>query len=192
MLMNFVCTLRRLGLRDPLVAALDETVYEFALQQGLPVYKEPRPPPSPRKPGAQVDWKEKQCVFGSLCFKAMTKLKSRAVLRVLKLGYNVLWSDVDITWFRDPLPEFWAMGMNTMPVQSDWGEAGEPANGRGGDWSTAFSTINSGFYFARSEKFVIQAFEEIVQHAALHGKTSEQPSFHAVLCEGIERVLGPH
>ncbi|CAI5501534.1 unnamed protein product [Closterium sp. Naga37s-1] len=90
MLMSFVCRLRSLGLASNLlVAALDEDLYRFAFTQGLPVYYE-----QVSQGLKGVD--SKDCAFGSQCFRQFTKLKSRAVLRVLKAGYSVLWTDVDI------------------------------------------------------------------------------------------------
>lgn len=192
MLMNFVCTLRRLGLRDPLVAALDEDLYRFAATQGLPVYLERFSVTNPvenLEGKEEQDIKEIKCIFGSNCFRAMTKLKSRAVLRILKLGYHVFWSDVDIAWFKNPIPEMYELGPNTFPVQSDEQNATIPANSQG--YPTPYGTINSGFYFARSEPLVIKAFEAIIAHAAERIGQSEQPSFYMVLCgEGQERLVG--
>eukprot|EP00271_Cylindrocystis_brebissonii_P019184 TRINITY_DN573_c0_g1_i1.p1 TRINITY_DN573_c0_g1~~TRINITY_DN573_c0_g1_i1.p1 ORF type:complete len:954 (-),score=113.17 TRINITY_DN573_c0_g1_i1:178-3039(-) len=199
MLMNFVCTLRRLGLREPLVAALDEGMFEFALTQGLAVYLE-RPPEEYfarvaasiaafRENNTRKYERERRCIFGSDCFRAMTKLKSRAVLKVLKLGYHVLWSDVDIAWFRDPLPEMYDFGPGTFPVQSDEWNTSIPPNSRG--VPNIYGTMNSGFYFARSEPLVIDAFTAIIRHAAERVGQSEQPSFYKVLCgENQELLVG--
>eukprot|EP00475_Leptophrys_vorax_P015054 TRINITY_DN21388_c0_g1_i1.p1 TRINITY_DN21388_c0_g1~~TRINITY_DN21388_c0_g1_i1.p1 ORF type:complete len:593 (+),score=11.70 TRINITY_DN21388_c0_g1_i1:169-1779(+) len=167
MLMSFVCRLRGLGLADNLVvAALDEDLYRFAFTQGLAVYYE------------QVSLglkgiDSKDCAFGSQCFRQFTKLKSRAVLRVLKAGYSVLWTDVDIVWFKDPLPDLMSYGPDTFPIQSNEPNASLPGTG--------IRRINSGFYFARSDKKTIEGFEAITAHAATT-KLSEQPSFYDILC----------
>lgn len=59
------------------------------------------------------------CHFGSDCFLNVTKVKSRLVLQILKLGYNVLLSDVDVYWFRNPLPFLHSFGPSVLVVQSD-------------------------------------------------------------------------
>ncbi|CAI5512169.1 unnamed protein product [Closterium sp. Naga37s-1] len=167
MLMSFVCRLRSLGLASNLlVAALDEDLYRFAFTQGLPVYYEQV---SQRLKG--VD--SKDCAFGSQCFRQFTKLKSRAVLRVLKAGYSVLWTDVDIVWFTDPLPDLLSYGPGTFPIQSNEPNVTLPGTG--------IRRINSGFYFARADKKTVAAFEAITAHAATT-RLSEQPSFYDILC----------
>lgn len=49
----------------------------------------------------------------------MTKVKSRTVLKILKMGYNVLLSDVDVYWFRNPLPLLHSFGPSVLVAQSD-------------------------------------------------------------------------
>lgn len=46
-------------------------------------------------------------------------MKSRIVLQILKLGYNVLLSDVDVYWFRNPLPLLYSFGPSVLAAQSD-------------------------------------------------------------------------
>ncbi|GJP42901.1 hypothetical protein CLOM_g2431 [Closterium sp. NIES-68] len=177
MLMSFVCRLRGLGLADNLVvAALDEDLYRFAFSQGLAVYHE-------QVSVGYQGLNSKDCVFGSQCFRQFTKLKSRSVLKVLKQGYSVLWTDVDIVWFSDPLPDLLSYGPGTFPIQSN-----EP---NGSIPGTGIRRINSGFYFARSDKKTIEAFEAITAHAATT-KLSEQPSFYDILCgvKGENLVAG--
>ncbi|CAI5473379.1 unnamed protein product [Closterium sp. Yama58-4] len=167
MLMSFVCRLRSLGLASNLlVAALDEDLYRFAFTQGLPVYYE-----QVSQGLKGVD--SKDCAFGSQCFRQFTKLKSRAVLRVLKAGYSVLWTDVDIVWFTDPLPDLLSYGPGTFPIQSNEPNVTLPGTG--------IRRINSGFYFARADKRTVAAFEAITAHAATT-RLSEQPSFYDILC----------
>ncbi|CAI5466719.1 unnamed protein product [Closterium sp. Yama58-4] len=168
MLMNFYCNLRRLGLGNRLVvAALDADLYRFAFSQGLPVYYE-----GPAAGGA-----------GGGSAGGFTKLKSRAVLRALRAGYSVLWTDVDIVWFSDPLRDLLRFGPGTLPIQSNEPDAARPPHGK--------RRINSGFYFGRSDEATIAAFEAIVA-AAAKTELSEQPSFYDVLCgeKGQKKVRG--
>lgn len=46
-------------------------------------------------------------------------MKSRIVLKILKLGYNVLLSDVDTYWFRNPIPLLHSFGRTVLVAQSD-------------------------------------------------------------------------
>ena len=169
MLSSFVCNLRRLLLPLPLVAAFDDALFRFASDRGLPVV---------RVTSGEAD-AGPACAYGTPCFKRLTKVKSRIVLQLLRKGVHVLWSDIDIVWFRDPLPEMLAYGAGVFPVQSDAGYDREPPNGQGVVSPHGF--INSGFYFARAEAAMVEAFEAIVKHAS-ESETSEQPSFYAVLC----------
>lgn len=41
------------------------------------------------------------------------------VLQILKLGYNVLLSDVDVYWFKNPLPFLSSLGPAVLLAQSD-------------------------------------------------------------------------
>lgn len=42
--------------------------------------------------------------YGSQAFRKVTKLKSQVVLQILRMGYDVTWTDTDIAWFQNPLP----------------------------------------------------------------------------------------
>ncbi|CAI5518813.1 unnamed protein product [Closterium sp. Naga37s-1] len=186
MLMNFYCNLRRLGLGNRLVvAALDADLYRFAFSQGLPVYYEGPAAAGGAGGGSAGGVKvgEEACEYGTLCFKRFTKLKSRAVLRALRAGYSVLWTDVDIVWFSDPLRDLLRFGPGTLPIQSNEPDAARPPHGK--------RRINSGFYFGRSDEATIAAFEAIVA-AAAKTELSEQPSFYDVLCgeKGQKKVRG--
>jgi hypothetical protein len=106
MLMSFVCTLRKLGVRNVLIAAFDETAYKGAFLQGLPVF------------------------LADSAAGNSTIAKLRATLRVLQAGYNVLHSDVDVLWFANPLPELRALSAGgSLLVQSNEPNASMPANG---------------------------------------------------------------
>ncbi|KAL3691124.1 hypothetical protein R1sor_004775 [Riccia sorocarpa] len=163
MLMNWVCRLKQLNVSNFLVSAIDDDIYRFALQQGVPVFRS----------SVDVNVSRDDCHFGTDCFQKVTKMKSRAVLRVLQLGYHVLFSDVDVYWFQDPLKELMAFGPGHLAAQTDqWNETEA--------WNVP-RRLNSGFYFAWSDNRTIEAFRKIVRHAAV-SERSEQPSFYDVLC----------
>ena len=171
MLMNFACNLRNVGVGNLLVAAFDDEVYEYGFVRGLAIYSA-----LPQGVGEQAN-----CDYGTNCFRKITKQKSQAVLSILRKGYHVLWTDMDVVWLQNPIPDLWAYGPTTLPIQSNEPSATGPSNGH--------LRINSGFYLARADEPTIAAFELIAQHAQTTD-TSEQPSFYIVLCgaEGQHRV----
>ncbi|XP_062231880.1 beta-arabinofuranosyltransferase RAY1-like [Phragmites australis] len=172
MLMSWTCRLRHLGVTNFIVCALDNETYEFSVLQGLPVFRDPLSPNN-------VSFDD--CHFGTQCFQQVTKVKSRIVLDILRLGYNVLLSDVDVYWFNNPMPFLYSLGPATFGAQSDeYNETG-PIN--------LPRRLNSGLYFARSDGVTLTAMEMIVKHATNSG-LSEQPSFYDVLCgkDGRNRI----
>eukprot|EP00056_Hartaetosiga_gracilis_P003090 m.59689 g.59689 ORF g.59689 m.59689 type:complete len:737 (-) comp11328_c0_seq1:26-2236(-) len=170
--MNFVCNLRRLGIYDSLIlAAFDEEMYKFGFQMGLPIFL--------YKNDEFAHMSARDLEYGSSAFKKVTKLKSRVVLDILELGYDVTWTDTDITWFKNPLPDLLSMESDFV-VQSNAPLPEEKdANGP--------LRINSGFYRVRSKPSTIVAMKEIISHAKASTMT-EQPSFYIVLCGDIKGV----
>ena len=65
------------------------------------------------------------CHFGTDCFKKVTKMKSHTVLQILRLGYRVLFSDVDVYWFENPIQYMMSYGPRAVVAQSDeWNVTG--------------------------------------------------------------------
>ncbi|KAI8526995.1 hypothetical protein RHMOL_Rhmol12G0042400 [Rhododendron molle] len=173
MLMSWVCRLKSLLISNFLVCALDPEIYEFAILQGLPVFKDSLAP-------TNISFND--CHFGTQCFQRVTKVKSRLVLQILKLGYNVLLSDVDVYWFKNPLPFLYSFGPSVLVAQSDEYNQTGPIN--------VPRRLNSGFYFARNDVSTVAALEKVVKHAAT-SNLSEQPSFYDTLCgEGGSNRVG--
>ncbi|XP_058195157.1 beta-arabinofuranosyltransferase RAY1 [Rhododendron vialii] len=173
MLMSWVCRLKSLLISNFLVCALDPEIYEFAILQGLPVFKDSLAP-------TNISFND--CHFGTQCFQRVTKVKSRLVLQILKLGYNVLLSDVDVYWFKNPLPFLYSFGPSVLVAQSDEYNQTGPIN--------VPRRLNSGFYFARNDGSTVAALEKVVKHAAT-SNLSEQPSFYDTLCgEGGSNRVG--
>ncbi|KAK6160263.1 hypothetical protein DH2020_003644 [Rehmannia glutinosa] len=175
MLMSWVCRLRHLQILNFLVCALDDEIYDFSVLQGLPVIKCAYSPTN-----ISFD----NCHFGTECFQKVTKVKSRMVLQILKLGYNVLLSDVDVYWFKNPLTYLSSFGPAVLVAQSDEYNLTGPIN--------LPRRLNSGFYYAHSDNITIAALEKVVRHAA-NSNLSEQPSFYDTLCgEGGSYRLGEY
>ncbi|KAJ6771192.1 BETA-ARABINOFURANOSYLTRANSFERASE RAY1 [Salix koriyanagi] len=164
MLMSWVCRLRLLQVTNFIICALDHETYQFSVLQGLPVFHDPSAP-------RNISFDD--CHFGTTCFQRVTKVKSRMVLTILKLGYNVLLSDVDVYWFGNPLPLLYSFRPGVLVAQSDEYNDSGPIN--------LPRRLNSGFYFARSDVSTVAAMEKVVKHAAT-SNLSEQPSFYDTLC----------
>lgn len=164
-MMNWVCNMRHLGITNFVIAALDADLYKFAYTRSLPTYLE----------NTIFDGLNSSIIsdasYGSDSFKQLTKMKSRVVVRLLKEGYNVVWTDSDIIYFKNPLADMWSYNAD-LAIQTNAPD-NEPMNGR--------RRLNSGFYLARSNEATIQAFEDIIKFAA-KSRMSEQPCFYDVMC----------
>lgn len=173
-LQNWVCNMRHLGISNFVIAALDADLYKFAFTRGLPTYME----------NTIFDGLNSSIIsdasYGTDSFKQLTKMKSRVVVRLLKHGLNVVWTDCDIIWFKNPLPNMWSYNVDLV-IQTNAPD-NEPMNGR--------RRINSGFYLARTNEHTIKAFEDIIQYAS-KSRMSEQPCFYDIMCgkEG-QNVVG--
>ena len=164
-MMNWVCNMRQLAITNFVIAAFDEQLYKWAFTRSLPIYFETTIFEGMNKSSLA------HAAYGSDDFKALTKMKSRVVLRLLKKGVNVIWTDCDIVYFRNPLQDLWSYGVD-IAIQSNAPDD-EPLNGR--------RRINSGFYLVKSNQGTIKTFREIIEFAT-KSKMSEQPCFYDVMC----------
>ncbi|KAJ0972437.1 hypothetical protein J5N97_020396 [Dioscorea zingiberensis] len=158
--------------KSVVLAVAGDNYKDMLMNWGLPVFKDPLAP-------SNISFND--CHFGTKCFQKVTKVKSRIVLQILRMGYNVLLSDVDVYWFENPLPILYSFGSATLVAQSDeYNETG-PIN--------LPRRLNSGFYFVHSDPPTIAAMEKVVKHAS-NSDLSEQPSFYDVLCGegGLNRI----
>ncbi|EYU37169.1 hypothetical protein MIMGU_mgv1a0229431mg, partial [Erythranthe guttata] len=102
------------------------------------------------------------CHFGTECFQRVTKVKSRMVMQILKLGYNVFLSDVDVYWFKNPLPYLTYFGPSVLVAQSD--------------------EYNS------TDNITIAIFDKVVEHAT-NSNFYEQPSDNQCLEPEIKLLV---
>lgn len=185
-LMNFKCTIERVGMREHfVVAAMDEKMYKWGVLQGLPIFLAKSAIENSNALNADGG------KFGSDGFQKVTKLKSRAVLDVLNAGYSVVWSDVDIMWFVHPFDALAGFmdAEGGIAIQSNAPHKQNRKKARPHktvnfvktDDPAGFRRLNSGLYVAPNNDLVRSAFTEIVRHAAQSSQT-EQPSFDEILC----------
>lgn len=164
MMMNWVCNMRRLRITNFVIAALDEDLYKYAYLRGLPVYFED-------SIASGLGLSLGDATYGSDEFKELTKMKSRVVLRFLKLGYDTLWTDTDVVWMKNAIDHLRSLSVD-LAIQS---------NAPDEEASNARRRINSGFYLARANQRLIDTFEDIIDYAS-KSRMSEQPCFYDVIC----------
>ncbi|KAG2422501.1 hypothetical protein HXX76_015970 [Chlamydomonas incerta] len=94
-----------------------------------------------------------QYKYGDSHYNAATWRKVVVVSRIVHWGFNVIHSDVDVVWFRDPLPYFLGPAMDRvdMAVSSDLISTGNPKGDDGLEVGMHQHTnFNTGVYFVRA------------------------------------------
>lgn len=145
---------------------MDRSVYGYLSTRGANVffYEE-----SPRR---RLLAEQPEDKFGSAAFVETSRRKSLLVLKVLRLGYSVLFSDVDVVWIKDPIPYL-------TPHQFDFVMQSDRHHS---DLDAALNyNLNSGFYLARSSARSVTALKAIAKYAEAI-RRSEQKAFNYVLC----------
>jgi len=148
LLMNFVCSARARGfdLHNLLVFPTDEETRDLAKGLGLEIFYE-------EKLMALIPKKE-SINYGDPVFSAVMFAKVLCVQLVNELGYDVLFQDVDIVWYKDPLDFFHNKSLPKfdMYFQDD---------GNRQDRFAPYSA-NTGFYFVRSNDRTRNLFRQFL------------------------------
>ena len=145
MLEVWFTNIKRVGIPNYLVVALDEEIAKFCESKDVPVYK--------RDPDEGID-----SVARTGGNHAVSGLKFRILREFLQLGYSVLLSDVDIVYLQNPFHylyrdsdvESMTDGHNNMTAYGYNDVFDEPAMG----WARYAYTMqiwvyNSGFFYMR-------------------------------------------
>jgi hypothetical protein len=103
--------------------------------------------------------------FRTAEFNAISIAKIIATRIVLELGYNVLFSDVDIAWKKNPMP-FLSADVDLV-IQSNSGENVFPLS----------HEANTGFYFLRSNDRSIALLDETINRALKGPSRDDQTHF---------------
>lgn len=185
--LNFVCNLKRLHLSNYLILAMDHAVYQYLAARATNVFfYDPSSSSSInthntahrrllQHPGIPPDvhGNIEGDSFGTAAFLETSRRKSILVLKVLRLGYAVLFSDVDVVWIRNPIPQLLQHNRYDFVLQSDRAHI---------DSDTALNyNVNSGFYLVRSSQSAITAMQAIIKYSQAI-RRSEQKAFNYVLC----------
>jgi hypothetical protein len=91
--------------------------------------------------------------FADASFRRLMFLKSAAVLDALELGQDVLFQDVDLVWFRDPLP--WLLDPSRRPLDAQFMDDGA---------NPAYFPFhaNTGFFLLRNRPAVLRLWRRVV------------------------------
>lgn len=204
--LNFICNLNRLKIANYVVLAMDRPVFDYlALRDAHVFWHDDRFLHKPLL-GSQSNSKTKRLSrhlnsisslkstgnglhgnakdapdsFGSHAFVETSRRKSVLVLRLLSLGYSVLFSDVDVVWVTNPIQHMLKQSGHFV-IQSDRPAAlpDAPLN----------YNINSGLYLARATPQTIIAMRAILKYS--HAiRRSEQKAFNFVLCGAFKDQRG--
>jgi hypothetical protein len=108
MLLNMLCQLQRLDVNNYVIAAFEVEALAFCKRHMLPCFAAYRHEQSGSGPASAESSDQRAAAlstlntsaveYGTAGFKTLTKAKSQQVLRILRLSYDVVWSDIDIFW----------------------------------------------------------------------------------------------
>lgn len=165
LVVDFSCRLTSLGVKNLIIAAMDEEFYRYAFTQGLPVYFEG----GPFFPSENLTTQEanSDCGHGSPCFRHYRQVKFHAILQILRRNYSVVWSDVDNVWLRNPLPHLQTFCEGCLLLQSSLSDSSLAPNGLPPDVSDS-----GGIIFARPLSLITELFEDVLR--LLEGKGTKQ------------------
>jgi len=156
LLMNFACSARRRGfdLGNVLVFPTDMESKKLAEGLGLATYFDEHNMSTIPKGEARR--------YGDKIFRSMMYAKVLCVLYPLLLNYDVLFQDVDIVWYKDPMP-FFQDSDNPKVANFD------VLFQHDGSDSVRYApySANSGFYYVRANKRSQYLFTSLLYHSDL-------------------------
>ncbi|KAI9113136.1 hypothetical protein K1719_015661 [Acacia pycnantha] len=177
MLEVWFTNIKKVGIPNYLVVALDDTIEEFCKSNDVPVYR--------RDPDEGIDTIAK--TGGN---HAVSGLKFRILREFLQLGYSVLLSDVDIVYLQNPFDyiyrdsdvESMSDGHNNMTVYGFNDVFDEPAMG----WARYAHTMriwvyNSGFFYIRPTLPSIELLDRVANRLSRESKSWDQAVFNEEL-----------
>lgn len=160
LLSNFICAARSRGLDtgNILVFPTDEVSYKLAQGLGVATYYDEK------NLGALPHGEAK--AYGDPIFASMMFAKVLCVLYVSLLGHDVLFQDVDIVWYKDPLLYFHDKSNTEIQKFDIMFQHDGSAQARYNPWSA-----NSGFYYVRANKKAQYLFASLLYHGAVVRKS---------------------
>jgi len=175
LLANFVCTARsgNLDISSILVFATDLETKSLAESLGLKAYYD--------KMNFDSIPSEAAARYGDRKFTAMMLAKVMCVQMVSALGYNILFQDVDMVWYKNPIPYFEDKNNTDLKkfdimFQDDGGHS----------LRYAPYSANSGFYYVRYNRRTVHLFSSLLNAGDLILSTdSHQQALIALMSEHV-------
>ena len=177
MLEVWFTNIKRVGITNYLVVALDEEIARFCKSKDVPVYK--------RDPDEGID-----SVARNGGNHAVSGLKFRILREFLQLGYSVLLSDVDIVYLQNPFHylyrdsdvESMTDGHDNMTAYGYNDVFDEPAMG----WARFAHTMriwvyNSGFFYIRPTIPSIELLDRVAGRLSREPRSWDQAVFNEEL-----------
>ncbi|XP_042509368.1 arabinosyltransferase RRA2-like [Macadamia integrifolia] len=177
MLEVWFTSIKRVGITNYLVIALDDEIADFCNSKEVPIYK--------RDPDEGID-----SVARKGSNHAVSGLKFRILREFLQLGYSVLLSDVDIVYLQNPFNylyrdsdvESMTDGHNNMTAYGYNDVFDEPAIG----WARYAHTMriwvyNSGFFYIRPTIPSIELLDRVANRLSQEPKPWDQAAFNEEL-----------
>ncbi|CAN0922059.1 Arabinosyltransferase RRA3 [Linum grandiflorum] len=170
--------IKRVGIKNYVVVALDDHIADFCKSKDVPVYK--------RDPDDGVDSVAK--TGGN---HAVSGLKFRVLREFLQLGYSVLLSDIDIVFLQNPFDHLYrdsdvesmTDGHNNMTAYGFNDVFDEPSMG----WARYAHTMriwvyNSGFFYIRPTLPAIELLDRVAGRLSREPNAWDQAVFNEELC----------
>jgi len=170
---NFVCTAkaRNIPIQQSIMFATDQATYDLCQKLGIPAFYDE---------SIFGDLPEKAARgYGDKNFSQMMLAKVYCVHLVLSAGYNVLFQDVDVVWYKNPLPYF-----DTSPEVEEWDMMFQDDGARSARYAPY--SPNTGFYFVRHNERTVYFFGMLLRSGDNVAKvSSHQAALTALLNEHV-------
>ncbi|CAJ1939267.1 unnamed protein product [Cylindrotheca closterium] len=172
LLHNFVCNARAKGLdlSQLFLFATDEKTHELAQSLGIASFHDE---------SVFMDMPEQAAGgYGDRIFAKMMMAKVYCVHLVLQCGFNVLFQDVDVVWYKDPLPYL------EGPELAEWDMMFQDDGARSNRYAPY--SPNTGFYYVRHNEKTVYFFNMLLRHGDYITKVkSHQAGLVAVMNEHV-------
>jgi hypothetical protein len=176
LLLNFACSARARGLdlKNVVVFPTDAETKELAEGMGLETFYE-------ENLMASIP-KEEAGLYGDRVFSSVMFAKVLCVQLVNELGYDLLFQDVDVVWYKPPLDFFLDKSMPVFDVYfQDDGSRQE---------RYAPYSANSGFYFVRSNSKTRHLFKQLLYSSDLISAWRSHQSVLIALLAEHSSIMG--
>ena len=157
MFANFLCTVADLKFLNLLVLTSDEDIAALSKGMGLGVHM----------PGLDEGTLDRHADFGSLSYQQLMLFRTETVMDLLRLGFNVLVSDIDTVWLSDPLQAITDMSNRPDIVVTD----------DNGEVCGCFVYLVASERILRFWRQILQGHREIVRYSHVNNG-GQLPEFH--------------